>query len=103
MKLIKPHKDFGNIMSIYKTIFKTHNYKLQVQEYYDPHYLEFYIWKRSPEYGLYTLIRWKKIPLNRYAYLVIKLGKVDSQAIKLKSQLDKLIEKRDLYGKTKNN
>lgn len=96
MRFIKPHRDFGNIMSVYKTIFKTRRYKIQVQEYYNPHYLEFYLWKKDDAYGMYTLKRWKKIPLNRYAYLVIKLGKVDSQATKLKAQLDKLIEMRDL-------
>jgi len=105
MRFLKPHRDFGNVMSVYKTIFKTRKYKLQVQEFYDPHYLEFYIWKRDAEYGLYTLKRWKKIPLNKYARLVIKLGKIDSQATKLKAQLDTMINNRkkvENYEQTKN-
>ena len=96
MKFIKPHNEYGNIMSVYITIFKTQKYIVQIQEYYDPHYFEVYVWKKDVVYGVYELYKSIKVPLNKYAYLVIKLGKVDSQAIKLRAQLDNLIERRKL-------
>ena len=96
MKFIKAHNEYGNIMSVYITIFKTQKYTVQIQEYYDPHYFEVYVWKKDVVYGVYELCRLFKVPLNKYARLLIKLGKVDSQAIKLRAQIDNLIERSEI-------
>lgn len=94
MRLIKSHKFFPDIMSIPKVIFRLPRLKLQVQEYYNPHWIEFTIWKHEKDTGLYVLIKWKKLPLNRYAYSIQKLNKLDSERIKIKAYLDKISEKR---------
>ena len=94
MKLLKPHKWYVNVMSESKVLFKFKTFQLTIQEYYDPHWLEFMYWKKDGRLGSYVLKRWKKIPLNKYARLILKLGKLDSEREKLKAHLDKIAEKR---------
>jgi len=93
MQLLKPHNDYGNIMSVYKTILRTKNFKIMVQEYYEPHFLEFTKWEKEYSTGMYILRSWKKLPLNKYARVVQKLDKLDSQSIKLKAYVDKMARK----------
>lgn len=64
-KLIKEkHSKYPNSMSSSKVLFKTKKLKINIQEFYNPHYLEFSIWKRSGEFGFLALKKWKKLPLT---------------------------------------
>ena len=94
MRLLKPHKWYSNVMSENKILFKSKSLQLTVQEFYSPHWLEFMYWKKDGKVGSYILKKWKKVPLNRYARLILKLGKLDSEREKLKAHLDKIVEKR---------
>ena len=94
MRLFKPHKWYTTVMSESKVIFKLSKFKLTVQEFYDPHWLEFMYWKQDSDVGSYILKRWKKIPLNRRARLIIKISRLDGERVKLKAHLDKISEKR---------
>lgn len=94
MRLLKPHRSYPDVMSINKVILRLPSFQITVQEFIDPHWLEFMYWKKDKEFGLYTLKKWKKIPLNSYAYKLFKLGKLDSEREKLKAHLDKINEKR---------
>ena len=94
MRLLKPHKWYSDVMSENVTILKLQNFQLTVQEFVDPHWIEFMYWKKDKDIGSYILKRWKKIPLNKKARLVIKLGKLDDEQERLKAHLDKILEKR---------
>ena len=94
MRIFKPHKWYGNIMSENITLIRIFNFQLTVQEFIDPHWLEFMYWKRDTKVGSYILRKWKKIPLNRYAYLILKMAKLDGERERLKAHLDKIAEKR---------
>ena len=43
--------------------------------------------------SMYILRSWKKLPLNKYARVVQKLDKLNSQSIKLKAYVDKMTRK----------
>ena len=62
-------------MSVYKTIIKLGKFKIMVQEYYNPHWLEFTMWSKEYDTGFYVLKRWFKVPLNAYARRICKLSK----------------------------
>lgn len=93
MHILKPHNDFSNIMSIYKTLFKSNKCKLMLQEYYNPHFLEFTLWMKEDDTGMYVLKRWYKIALNKYARAVKKLNKLDSRSIKIKAYIEKIAKR----------
>ena len=64
-KLIKTkHSTYPDLMSASITIFKGKNFKIRVQEFYKPHYIEFSKWIRSDEHGFLALKKWKKFPLS---------------------------------------
>ena len=93
MKLLKPHKLYGDTMSRDYMLLKIFSIQITVQEFYSPHWLEFLYWKRDDD-GSYILRKWKKIPLNKYTRLLLKLDKLDSERIRLKAHLDNISEKR---------
>lgn len=94
MRLLKPHKWYSSVMSEYVVLIKLPRFQLTVQEFLDPHWLEFMYWKKDKDVGSYILKKWKKIPLNKKARLVIKIGKLDDGRERLRAQLDKISEKR---------
>lgn len=94
MRLLKPHKWYSSVMSENVVLIKLSRFQLTVQEFLDPHWLEFMYWKKDKDVGSYILKRWKKIPLNKKARLVIKIGKLDDERERLKAHLDKISDKR---------
>ena len=94
MRLLKPHKWYENVMSENTVLIKLPKFQLTVQEFLDPHWLEFMYWRKDKDVGSYILKRWKKIPLDKKARLVIKIGKLDDERERLKAHLDKISEKR---------
>ena len=94
MRLLKPHKWYSSVMSENVVLIKLSRFQLTVQEFLDPHWLEFMYWKKDKDVGLYILKKWKKIPLNKKARLVIKIGKLDDERKRLRAHLDKISEKR---------
>lgn len=94
MRLLKPHKWYSSVMSENVVLIKLPRFQLTVQEFLDPHWLEFMYWKKDKDVGSYILKKWKKIPLNKKARLVIKIGKLDDERKRLRAHLDKISEKR---------
>lgn len=90
MRILKPHKNYKDIMSYYKTIFKSKHIKVMVQEFYKPHFLELLIWIRGKSDGFYMLKGFKTIPLNIYAYKIKKLGKLNAEKLRIEAYLSRL-------------
>lgn len=94
MRLLRPHRWYDKVMSESVCLLKLSNFQVTIQEFIDPHWLEIMYWKKDKDVGSYILKKWKKIPLNRYAYLVMKLCKLDDERERLKAHLDRISEKR---------
>ena len=90
MRLLKPHRWYGDIMSENTTIVRLFDFQVTAQEFLNPHWVEFMYLKRDKEIGSYILKKWKRIPLNRYAYSINKLCKLDGERERLKAHLDKI-------------
>ena len=68
MKLLKPHKWYGNVMSVDLCLIDFKQFKVSVQEFYNPHWLELMYWKQDKEIGSYILKKWKST-VNKMRHL----------------------------------
>lgn len=97
MKLLKPNNKYpfkSNTITILKLPFL----KIDIEEYYDPHYLEIRFWIKERNEMLFLLRNWIKIPLDKYMIAIIKTAKAESRYHKQKAKLEKLYsEKESLY------
>ena len=94
-KLFKPSNQY-QFRSEAKVLFKTKRVKIELTEYYDPHYLEIYIWKRKRDLdAMFILKNWHKIPLSKHSRVLFKLSKLDNKVGKLTKQLEEICEKEN--------
>lgn len=89
MRLIfKKHSAHPSIMSADITLFKSKLHHITLQEYYDPHYIEFKLWVRDNVSTLFVLKKWYKVPLSREARQILKQikspGNINAIAKKLR-------------------
>lgn len=94
MRILKPHREYPEIMSVYKTIINTKRIKIKLQEFYDPHWLEFSYWVRGKDDGFYILRGWRKIPLNWKTAKLFRRADVNSDSIKTKTYLEKYLKNK---------
>lgn len=74
-KLLRPHKYYPECMSDHVVIFRNKKFMIDVQEFYDPHIIQFNKWIREKGEDLYCLKRWLKIPLSFRAFYILYLYK----------------------------
>ena len=85
--LMKQNKRY-KFMSYTKVLFKTSHFKLDVREFYTPHYLDFNLWVRRRHEISFTCVYWFKLPLDRYARVLHKCCKYEEKFKKYKKELD---------------
>ena len=96
-KLFKPNEKYS-FMSDHKRLIKTRFFKIDITEYYDPHYLEICIWIRGLREACYILTRWFKIPLDKYSLTLFRYNKAVEKEHIIKHKLHLLEVEKFEYG-----
>ena len=97
MKILKPDNKYP-FKSYTKTLIKLPFLKIDIEEYYDPHYLEIRFWIKNKNEISFILRNWVKIPLDKYMVAIIRTAKAESKYHKQKSKLEKLYSEKRLLN-----
>lgn len=92
-RLLQPHAEYPNTMSINKTILSLPTMKVSLQEFYDPHWIEILIWREDKSTGFFILRKSKIIPLSKEAHKLLKDPKFKRGKIRVDAIINKLRHK----------
>lgn len=90
MRFLTGHSDYPERASKYIKVLETKKHMIDIQEIYDPHMLDIFIWRKDSQNEFFILKTIKHIPLNLKTFKMINNDDINYGKIRLQMLLDNI-------------